>query len=445
MRKTCWRFLMTALLPTTLAAQAGAPGIVGTWQGMVVEGQRTLRKIVRVAPGRDRRLGASLVRADEGEGFDREYAADTVLVEGRKVTLVWTAAGVRFVGRVGAGGRTLRGTWTDGTDDTTVDLARATPRTAWRDSAPHARRFVQVGPGVRLEVLDWGPPRGGGAGRPLVLLAGNGNTGHVYDEFAAKLAPEFHVYAVTRRGFGRSSAPSTGYLADTLADDVLAVLDSLRIRRPVLVGHSLAGQELSSIGSRRPDRVAGLVYLDAGYPFAFFDPAQTNWSLSVGDAQRKLLGLVDPAVPMSVAERRAAITELLQTSLPLVERDLRAWEHELAARPNQSARPPAETDPVERALALGHQKYTDIRAPTLAIFAFPRQAPSALARDPAARARIDSLFVAAVGPQVAAFERGIPGARVVRLAHADHYVFRSHEADVLREIREFVAGLPDGR
>jgi hypothetical protein len=41
--------------------------------------------------------------------------------------------------------------------------------------------------------------------------------------------------------------------------------------RQVLAGHSLAGEELSSIGSRHPDRVAGLIYLDAGYGYALYD------------------------------------------------------------------------------------------------------------------------------------------------------------------------------
>ena len=54
--------------------------------------------------------------------------------------------------------------------------------------------------------------------------------------------------------------------ADTFGDDVLGVIDALKLERPILAGHSLAGQELSSIGTRYPDRVAGLVYLDAGFP-----------------------------------------------------------------------------------------------------------------------------------------------------------------------------------
>src|SRR3974390_446720 len=73
----------------------------------------------------------------------------------------------------------------------------------WKDPSPHRVRFVSVDKAVRLEVLDWGR-----SGRPLVLLAGGGNTAHVFDDFAPKLAPHYHVYAITRRGFGASGYSS---------------------------------------------------------------------------------------------------------------------------------------------------------------------------------------------------------------------------------------------
>jgi pimeloyl-ACP methyl ester carboxylesterase len=61
------------------------------------------------------------------------------------------------------------------------------------------------------------------------------------------------------------------------------VLDQLKINRPVLVGHSLAGEELSSIGSRRPDKVAGLAYLDAAYGYAYYDPS-LRYTTAVGSS-----------------------------------------------------------------------------------------------------------------------------------------------------------------
>jgi pimeloyl-ACP methyl ester carboxylesterase len=74
----------------------------------------------------------------------------------------------------------------------------------------------------------------------------------------------YRVYGISRRGSGGSSAPAPtreNYDVDRLGDDVLAVIAALRLHKPILVGHSLAGQELSSVGSRHPEKVGGLVYL----------------------------------------------------------------------------------------------------------------------------------------------------------------------------------------
>ena len=54
----------------------------------------------------------------------------------------------------------------------------------------------------------------------MVLLAGY-NTAHIYDEIAPKLAKTNHVYGITRRGYGASSRPESGYTAEHSADDVL--------------------------------------------------------------------------------------------------------------------------------------------------------------------------------------------------------------------------------
>src|SRR5580704_2030676 len=87
--------------------------------------------------------------------------------------------------------------------------------TSWSDSSKHRVQFVTLEDSVQLEVLDWG-----GAGQPLMLLAGSGNTAHVFDGFAEKLTGNYHVYGITRRGYGASSYPESGYGDKRLADDV---------------------------------------------------------------------------------------------------------------------------------------------------------------------------------------------------------------------------------
>jgi non-heme chloroperoxidase len=67
------------------------------------------------------------------------------------------------------------------------------------------------------------------------------------------------VRGVSRRGFGASTVPENGYDVPRLGLDILRVLDALQIPRAIFVGHSIAGEELTWLGSEHPDRVLGLV------------------------------------------------------------------------------------------------------------------------------------------------------------------------------------------
>jgi pimeloyl-ACP methyl ester carboxylesterase len=129
--------------------------------------------------------------------------------------------------------------------------------TAWRDRSPHQVRFVTVDSAVRLEVLDWG-----GAGQP-VLFVGCYLTAHVYDDIAPRLTDQFHVYAVTRRGVGASDHATSGYTPQRRADDIFEVITALDLKKPILVGNSCGGDILHTLGVRNPERIGGLMYLDA--------------------------------------------------------------------------------------------------------------------------------------------------------------------------------------
>ena len=137
----------------------------------------------------------------------------------------------------------------------------AQPQPAWVDPSPHTTRAVQVEPGTSIEVLDWG-----GSGRTLVLLAQLGQTAHIYDDWAPKLARSYRVVGITRRGHGESvMAPDASMSTERLGTDIVTVLDALKAERPVLVGHAFAGEEMSWVGSRHSSRLAGLIYVDAAY------------------------------------------------------------------------------------------------------------------------------------------------------------------------------------
>ena len=92
---------------------------------------------------------------------------------------------------------------------------------------------------------------------------------------------------------------------------------------------------------------------------------------------------------------------------------------------------PATLPPgIPGAIMGGMQKYTKIPVPILAIYALPH---ASSAPDAAAEQKGEAF--------AKAFERGVPTARVIRIPNADHFVFISHETDVLREMNAFIEGL----
>ena len=397
-----------------------AQDLTGDWQGALKAGAQELRLIVHIEKGDSGGWKATLASIDQSPDRGATIAAESLTLEGQDVKISVPA---------------IAGKWTQGVP-LPLDLKLATPETAWKDPSPHSAQFVTVEKDVKLEVLDWG-----GSGRTLVFIPGLGNTAHIFDQFAPQFTKQYHVFGITRRGFGSSSAPASGYSADRLGDDVLAVLDSLQIAKPVLVGHSLGGEELSSVGSRHPERVAGLIYLDAGYAYAFYDPARGDMNIDLVDLEKKLAQL---HIGKGPADPRPLIKELLEASLPAFEKDLREQQETLKTMPAalMAAQAAAPVGGPTQAIMSGMQKYTKIPAPILAIYAVPHDRGALANPDPTARAADEARDEVTTGAQAKAFESALPSAKVVRIPHADHYVFRSNEADVLREMNMFLAALP---
>lgn len=159
----------------------------------------------------------------------------------------------------------------------------------------------------------------------------------------------------------------------------------------------------------------------------------------MNEVRRKLAQLEPGKRPQ---DARSLIEELLQTDLPELERTLRQIDERFKNAPPQppasaqQVRPPIP--PIVAAMNRGSQRYTDIRAPVLAIYAFepvngPDGTPARAAVEKRNQTKRD---------QAMAFQAGVPSARVVRLENSSHDVFESNESDVLREMDDFIRTLP---
>ena len=130
---------------------------------------------------------------------------------------------------------------------------------------------VEGGGGLRLHVREWG--RGDGA--PILMIHGWSQNHLCWaKQYESALADEFRLVAYDLRGHGMSEAPleAEHYSDPRLwADDVQAIIDRLRLSRPVLVGWSYGGFIICDyVRAHGQDRIAaidfvgGAVTLNAG-------------------------------------------------------------------------------------------------------------------------------------------------------------------------------------
>lgn len=123
-----------------------------------------------------------------------------------------------------------------------------------------------------------------GEGRPVVLLHGFPDSGHVWrHQVSALTAAGFQVIVLDMRGYGESDQPTDidAYGGFALATDVIAVLDALDIERAHIVGHDWGAAVAWLLGSFFPDRVDHLVAMSVGHPATFhgggFDQYEKSW------------------------------------------------------------------------------------------------------------------------------------------------------------------------
>ena len=260
-------------------------------------------------------------------------------------------------------------------------------------------------------MLDWG-----GSGRPVVFV-GCYLTAHIYDDIAPRLTDRFHVYAVTRRGIGASDHPPTGYSPERRADDILDVITGLKMEKPILVGNSCGGDILHTLGARNPDRIGGLMYLDAAE-----DPTLT------------MADYVLP--PVDQAHLPARVGGPPTISFPESEtRQLAQW--------------PIDPD-IRRAIVEDNKvrpDYAHIRVPVLALYRSATMEQALQMFPPKSeqeRTAVNQGYAAAramLSKWEGDLRAGVPEAKIVELPGANLYMFLSNEADVIRELRAFAASL----
>ncbi|WP_329123264.1 alpha/beta fold hydrolase [Streptomyces sp. NBC_01465] len=128
------------------------------------------------------------------------------------------------------------------------------------DGARHS--WVQSGE-VSLHTAEFGPL----AGTPVVLLHGFPQHWYAWRKLVPLLSPDHRLICVDLRGFGWSEQPKRGYDTDTLAGDILALLDSLGLERTALIAHNWGAGVGFRLCAQHSDRISAYVALNMTHPW----------------------------------------------------------------------------------------------------------------------------------------------------------------------------------
>ncbi|HEV2697913.1 MAG TPA: alpha/beta hydrolase [Terriglobales bacterium] len=144
-----------------------------------------------------------------------------------------------------------------------------------------------------------------GSGDPVVLIHGYPLSGSSWEkQIPALLAAGKRVITYDRRGFGKSSQPTSGYNYDTFAEDLHKVVTHLGLRNFALVGFSMGGGEVARFIGKYGSKDVSKAVIIGGVP---------PYLLKTSDNPEGVNGAVFESIQKAVAaDRYAFFTEFFK-------------------------------------------------------------------------------------------------------------------------------------
>lgn len=250
----------------------------------------------------------------------------------------------------------------------------------------------------------------------IVLLHGSNADLHTWQQWADGLKADYRVVRFDQRGHGLSgAAPDGDYRTEQFVADVNAVADALGLNHFVLAGNSMGGAIAARYAMEHPERLRGLVLIDAGGA-----PVKRKGGGNLAFTLARIPVLMDIAFsifPRAIVEKSLKQSVANQAVVTPAAID-RYWE---------LARYPGNREATKARFAIGWQQFTPamvagIRTPSLVMWG-----------------EEDSLI-----PYAAAgwYMKHISDAKLVHYPGIGHIPMEEAPQQSLADLRAFMAGLP---
>lgn len=226
---------------------------------------------------------------------------------------------------------------------------------------PPEGRFIEVG-GARLHVIE------AGKGPAILMIHGLGGVARNFNyQVLGDLAKTHRVIAVDRPGSGYSSRHRlSAARLDVQADVMAALIDALKLGRPLVVGHSLGGAVALATALRHPDKVSGLAliapltHMPEGVPKAFSGMMVSQSWL------RKLIAWT-LATPMTILNRDKVMDIVFGPEAVPDDFGVRGGGY-LGLRPSQFVASSSDLNALEEVLPRMQERYAAMDLPVAVLY-----------------------------------------------------------------------------
>ena len=135
--------------------------------------------------------------------------------------------------------------------------------------------------------------RTSGGGKPLILVHGITDNGLCWTRLAKSLELEYDIIMIDARGHGHSDACEKGDQTQGHAADLAGLIETLRLDKPSLIGHSMGASNVAVLAGNYPDLVGKIILEDPPWRSCSSISTRekntiiTNWRQDIVETRKK--------------------------------------------------------------------------------------------------------------------------------------------------------------
>lgn len=162
-----------------------------------------------------------------------------------------------------------------------------------------------------------------GEGEPLLLLHGWTQSSQFWSDYIAEYAKTFEVYAIDLRGHGKTTPLTKGFSIKKTADDLIALLDHLNLKKFRAMGLSYGGISLLQLAHQHPDRIVAMVLIGATHNYSGKDNNALDNEFNFDDLPAQFIEQLKKTHAHGDPQIRALFDPDLNYEIRLTEEDVR--------------------------------------------------------------------------------------------------------------------------